>query len=161
MWVCHPYPPLCIIVCHPTPLFASLCVILTPSLCIVVCPVFVTTDNILYSANFWWGEILTDNDFPNIWQIIFWWMVTVFYHGPECCNVLNIWQVKFWQSGWKASKTPKFPPVKILSYRIAENVGGRKHWRIKLSGLFGGENIGEWSFSRSQPLYGFALLKTH
>ena len=29
-------------------------------------------------------------------------------------------------------------------YRIAENVGGRKHWQIQLIGLFGEKNFGEW-----------------
>ena len=28
-------------------------------------------------------------------------------------------------------------------YRIAENVGGRKHWRIQVFRLFEGENFGE------------------
>ena len=30
-----------------------------------------------------------------------------------------------------------------LHYRIAENVGGRKHWQIQLFGLFGEANFGE------------------
>ena len=32
----------------------------------------------------------------------------------------------------------------VWTYRIAENVGGRKLWRIQLFRLFGGENFGEW-----------------
>ena len=31
------------------------------------------------------------------------------------------------------------------AYRIAENVGGRKHWQIQLFGLLGVLNIGEFS----------------
>ena len=31
-----------------------------------------------------------------------------------------------------------------VMYRIEENVGGRKHWKIKIFSLFGGENIGEY-----------------
>ena len=33
-----------------------------------------------------------------------------------CC--FSIWRVKFWQSSWKASKTSKFPSVKILRYTV-------------------------------------------
>ena len=32
----------------------------------------------------------------------------------------------------------------ITYYRIAENVGRRKHWQIQLFRLFEGENFGEW-----------------
>ena len=31
----------------------------------------------------------------------------------------------------------------LTSYHIAENVGGRKHWRIQLFGLFGEETFGK------------------
>ena len=31
----------------------------------------------------------------------------------------------------------------LTYYRIAENVGGRKHWRIQLFGLFGEETFGK------------------
>ena len=32
----------------------------------------------------------------------------------------------------------------LNKYRIAENIGGRKHWRIQLFRLFRVENFGEW-----------------
>ena len=37
------------------------------------------------------------------------------------CIDLKIWRVKFWQSGWKASKTSIFPPVKISRYTVASD----------------------------------------
>ena len=38
--------------------------------------------HIPYSAKFWRGEILTDNDSSNTWRKIFWRMVTVFHYTP-------------------------------------------------------------------------------
>ena len=32
----------------------------------------------------------------------------------------------------------------VTVYRIVKNFGGRKHWRIQLFRLFGGENFDEW-----------------
>ena len=32
----------------------------------------------------------------------------------------------------------------LYIYCIVENNGGRKHWQIHLSELFGRENLGEW-----------------
>ena len=34
------------------------------------------------------------------------------------CIAFKIWWVKFWRSGWKASKPSKFPPVKISRYTV-------------------------------------------
>ena len=34
------------------------------------------------------------------------------------CIALKIWQVKFLRSGWKASKTSLFPPIKISRYTV-------------------------------------------
>ena len=37
-------------------------------------------------------------------------------------------------------------------YRIAENVGRRKHWRIQLFRSFGEENFGEWPTNKIRIL---------
>ena len=43
-------------------------------------------------------------------------------------------------------------------YRIAENIGGRKLWRIQLFRLFGGENFGEWPLPCAADLNGRYML---
>ena len=45
----------------------------------------------------------------------------------------------------------------VCMYGIAENVGGRKLWRIQLFRLFGGENFGEWPLPCATDLNGAAL----
>ena len=42
------------------------------------------------------------------------------------------------------SRSNWFVTTQQKHYRIAENVGGIKHWQIQLFGLFGEENFGEW-----------------
>ena len=55
----------------------------------------------------WRGKILTDTDSSNIWQRIFWQLVTVFHHTPvNAVLFFTNWRIKFWRSSWKASKSP-------------------------------------------------------
>ena len=61
------------------------------------------------SAKFWQRKILTDTDFSNVRWKKFWRMVIcLLLWTCKRYNVLKIWQVNFWQSGWRASNTSKF-----------------------------------------------------
>ena len=53
---------------------------------------------------------------------------------------------------WRKSLAIDIFMIVICNTRIAENVGGRKHWRIQLFGLFGEENFGEWPTNKIRIL---------
>ena len=78
-----------------------------------------------YSGKFWRGEfwrILTfqifNGKYFDGWSVSF----------TKCCIALKIWRVKFWQSGWKASKTSKFPPIKISHYTVMVSYSYHHNW---------------------------------
>ena len=80
-------------------------------------PLFLTLNfcHIPYSGKLW--RMLTFQIFDG--KHFDGWSVSFTKH----CIPLKNWRVKFWRSGWKASKTSKFPPVKISCYMVREFVG--------------------------------------